>query len=136
MARATRGIYVEFLQPRRLEEHDFGHDLNLACNDNVSFKRDNITRSRNANEGIGRSSCDFAFVIREKDLANEYLGTEFDCGSENYGTTSQAEMLISNKVIWQEVQADSDGDAVQVIHKTGDVVVGNNGSDPIILDVE
>jgi hypothetical protein len=45
-------------------------------------------------------------------------------------------MLVSNKVIWQEVQADSDGDAVQIIHKTSDVIVGDNGGDPIILDIE
>jgi len=46
-------------------------------------------------------------------------------------------LLVLNQVIRQEVQADSNGDAVHVIHcKTGDVVVGNNGSDPIILDVE
>jgi hypothetical protein len=133
------GICVEFLQPRRLEEHDFGHVLNLACDDNVALKGDNITGSRNANEVIGGTSCDCPFVITEKDLANEHVWAQFDRSFENDSSSSRAEqmiVLVSDKVIWQDVQADSDGDTIQVVHKASDWVVGNNGSNPIILDIE
>jgi hypothetical protein len=132
------GIRVEFLQPGRFEEHNFGHVLNLARNDNVTLKRDDITGSRNANKVIGRISGDVALVVTEKDLANEDLWTQFERSLENDSKSSRAEtvvLLVTHKVVLQNIQANSDGDTVQVVHKAGDVVVWDHGSNPVILDV-
>jgi hypothetical protein len=136
---AFHRISVELLQPRRLEEHDFGHTLHLACNNDVPLKRDDIAGSRKTDECVGGISSDFAFVVTEEDLANEEIRAQFDCGFENDGNTSWAKekiMFVSNKVILQDVQTNSDGDTVQVVHETSDIVVGDNGRYPIIRNVE
>jgi hypothetical protein len=133
------GVCVVFLQPRRFEEHDFGNILDLACNDNVTLKRDNLTSSSNANEGIGSILCELSFVVTEKDLANEQVWTQFDRSFEDDSNTSRTEkmiLLVSNKVILQDVQADSFGDAVEVVHETSDVVVGDSDINRIILDID
>jgi hypothetical protein len=68
-------------------------------------------------------------VIPEDELVNELVRAEAQCGLEDELDTCTGKLsvvLVVDEVVLQDVEPKAHGDAVEVVHEAGDIIVWYN----------
>jgi hypothetical protein len=137
--KSCNGASVILIEPRRLEKHDLGDVLHLPSNDDVSPEGDDVTRNRDVAEFIrGGPGDDLAFVVSEDELVDELVRAELQCRLDDEGTARGGEppiVLVVNEVVVQDVEPNAHGDAVQVVHEAGDIIIRYHYGDARVGDI-
>lgn len=114
------------VKPRLLVEHDLGDGLHLPGNKDVWLDRDNAACNRDIAKLVLEVSGNDFFVVPEENLVNELIGAVLPCVLKDTGPALVGELsivLVIYEVIIQDVEPHITGDAAQVIHQVGEIML-------------
>src|SRR6266540_419018 len=135
---ALNGTVVVLVKPRLLVEHDLGDRLHLSGNADVSLDRDDAACNRDVAKLVPEVVGNDFLVVPEYNLVNELLGAELPCVLKDKGPALVGEpsiVLVIYEVIVQDVEPNINGDAAQVIHQEGEIMVWYDDIDARASDI-
>lgn len=77
-------------------------------------------------------------IISENELADEFIWAELYCSLEDDSDACRCKRVVAlvvDKIVLENVQADTLSDAVEIVHEMGNIVVWDSGADTSVLDV-
>ena len=114
------------VKPRLLVEHDLGDGLHLPSNKDVWLDRDDAACNRDVAKLVLEVSGNDFFVVPEENLVNELIRAVLPCVLKDTGPALVGELsivLVIYEVIIQDVEPHITGDAAQVIHQVGEIML-------------
>ena len=135
---ALNGTVVVLIKPRLLVEHDLGDGLHLPGNADVSLDRDDAACNRDVAKLVPEVFGNDFLVVPEDNLVNELLGAELPCVLKDKVPVLVGEpsiVLVIYEVIVQDVEPNVNGDAAQVIHQEGEIMVRYDDFDARASDI-
>ncbi len=135
---ALNGTVVVLIKPRLLIEHDLGDGLHLPGNADVSLDRDDAACNRDVAKLVPEVVGNDSLVVPEDNLVNELLGAELPCMLKDKGPALVGEpsiVLVIHEVIVQDLEPNINGDAAQVIHQEGEIMLRYEDFDARASDI-
>jgi len=123
----------------RLEKHHLGNTLHASTDNRFSLERHVTARNIDITKLVAGRPSDFPLIVAENNLVDQLSGTQCQRGLEDEDGAIAGEtivVLVVDEVVFEDVDADADGDAVEIVHEAGDVVVGDDGVDTCGGDIQ
>jgi hypothetical protein len=137
---ARDGAGVKHLEPGGIEEHDFRDVPRASRDDDVLPKGNDSTRDCDIAKSVLRGTLDdFSHVVEKDESFEEFPRAQLQCGLENVRKPVGCEVGIVVEVdefALQNVETETDGHAIEVVHDAGYIVGGYDDGDACVGEVQ